>query len=208
MTKKPKILAFSGSLRERSLNKRVLKTAIKGAEMAGGEVTYVDLSDYPMAVYNPDDEEENGMDEYALRFQELLTQHDGLLIASPEYNGSLPGGLKNVIDWASRPNDKYRRSDVFSGKVAAMITASPGSFGGVRSLAHLRAVLTSVGVIVLPAEIAVSFAGSKFDGDGREMTDEKMKQILEGLGASLVEMLRKTHGQIESGSKEVELALG
>jgi chromate reductase, NAD(P)H dehydrogenase (quinone) len=199
-------LAFSGSLREHSLNKRVLKTAIKGAQRAGAEVTYIDLRDYPMPIYNPDDEEENGIDENALRFQKLLTQHDGLLIASPEYNGSLPAGLKNAIDWASRQNDQYRRSDVFSGKVAAMITASPGSFGGVRSLAHLRGVLTSVGVNVLPAEIAVSFADSKFDGSGEEMSDEKMKRILEGLGASLVELLRKTHGEIVRGSSGVELA--
>lgn len=207
MRKKPKILAFAGSLREQSLNKKVLKIAINGAERAGAQVTLIDLRDYPMPIYNPDDEEEHGMHENALRFQELLTRHDGLLIASPEYNGSLPGGLKNAIDWASRQNDQYKRSDVFTGKVAAMITASPGSFGGVRSLAHLRGVLTSVGVHVIPAEISVSFAGSKFDGDGEEMTDEKMKQRLEGLGASLVEMLRKTHGEIEHTSREVELTL-
>ncbi len=192
MTKKPTILAFAGSLRQHSFNKRVLKTAISGAEKAGADVTYIDLRDYPMPIYNPDDQEENGMDENALRLQGLLTRHDGLLIASPEYNGSVPGGLKNAIDWASRPNEQYNSSDVFPGKVAAMITASPGSFGGVRSLAHLRGVLTSVGVIVLPKEIAVSFAGKMFNGDDGEMADERMKKILEGLGASLVEMLRKT----------------
>jgi len=192
MTKKPKILAFSGSLREHSLNKRVLKTAISGAENAGAEVTYIDLRDYPMPIYNPDDQEENGMDENALRLQGLLVQHDGFLIASPEYNGSISSALKNVIDWASRPNEQYNRSDVFPGKAAAMITASPGSFGGVRALAHLRGVLTSVGVIVLPKEIAVSFADKMFNGEDGEMADKGMKKILEGLGASLVEMLLKT----------------
>jgi chromate reductase, NAD(P)H dehydrogenase (quinone) len=207
MKKKPRILAFAGSLRENSLNKRVLKTAIKGAEKAGAQVTHIDLRDYPMSIYNPDDEEENGMDEHALRLQELLTQHDGLLIASPEYNGSLPGSLKNAIDWASRRNDQYKRSDVFTGKVAAMITASPGSFGGVRTLAHLRGVLTSVGVHVIPTEISVSFAGNKFESEGDEMTDEKMKLILEGLGASLVEMLRKLHPELDHAPGEVELAL-
>lgn len=192
MTKKPRILAFAGSLREHSFNKRVLKTAIRGAEKAGAEVTYIDLLDYPMPIYNPDDQAENGMDENAVRLQGLLAQHDGLLIASPEYNGSVPAALKNAIDWASRPNEQYNTSEVFTGKVAAMITASPGSFGGVRSLAHLRGVLTSVGVIVLPKEIAVSFAGKMFNGDDGEMADERMKKILEGLGASLVEMLLKT----------------
>ena len=198
MTKKPKILAFAGSLREHSFNKRVLKTAIRGAEQAGAEVTFVDLRDYPMPLYNPDDQERNGFDENALRFQGLLTRHDGLLIASPEYNGSLPAALKNAIDWASRPSDRYERDKVFRGKFAAMMTASPGSFGGVRSLAHLRGVLTSVGVHVLPQEVAVSFAGDKFTVDGEDMTDERMKGMLEALGASLAEMLKKTHAEIKT----------
>jgi chromate reductase, NAD(P)H dehydrogenase (quinone) len=192
MTKKPRILAFAGSLRKHSVNKRVLKTAIKGAERAGAEVTYIDLCDYPMPVYNLDDHEKDGFDENALKLQGLLTQHDGLLIASPEYNGSLPAALKNAIDWASRPSDTYERSKVFSGKVAAMMTASPGSFGGVRSLAHLRGVLSSVSVNVLPQEVAVTFAEERFVGEGEEMTDEKMKKALADLGAALVEMLKKT----------------
>ncbi len=200
MTKIPRILAFAGSLREHSLSKRVLKTAIKGAEKAGAEVTLVDLRDYPMPIYNPDDHDRIGFDENALKFQELLTLHDGLLIASPEYNGSLPAALKNVIDWASRQSDQYPRSEVFPGKIAAMMTASPGSFGGIRSLAHLRDVLTSVGVNVLPKEVAVSFAEDKFSGDNENMTDERMKEILENLGASLVNMLKKTHGEITIAS--------
>ncbi len=94
MTRSPKILAFAGSLREHALSKRVLKIAVKGAEKAGAEVTYVDLRDYPMPIYNLDDHEKNGFDEKAVAFQGLLTQHDGFLIASPEYNGSLPVGAK------------------------------------------------------------------------------------------------------------------
>jgi NAD(P)H-dependent FMN reductase len=143
MTRNPKILAFAGSLREQSFSKRVLKTAIKGAQQAGAEVTFLDLRDYPMPIYNPDDHERNGFDENALRIQGLLAGHDGLLIASPEYNGSFPAALKNVIDWASRQSARYQRKDIFPGKVAAIMTTSPGSFGGVRTLAHLRGVLTS-----------------------------------------------------------------
>jgi NAD(P)H-dependent FMN reductase len=194
MTREPRILAFAGSLREHSLNRRVLKTAIKGAEAAGAEVTYIDLRDYPMPIYNLDEHERGGFDENALRLQGLLTRHEGLLIASPEYNGSLPAALKNAIDWASRPSDRYERSKVFRGKVAGVMSASPGSLGGVRSLAHLRGVLTSVGVHVLPQEVAVTFAEDRFAGGGEEMTDEKMRGSLEALGAALVEMLRKTHG--------------
>jgi len=192
MRNKTKILAFAGSLRKDSYSKRVVQTAIRGAEKAGAEVSFVDLRDYPMPIYNPDDHAQKGFDENALRFQRLLTEHDGLLIASPEYNGSLPAALKNAIDWASRQSDRYERSDVFQGKVAAIITASPGSFGGIRSLSHLRGVLMSVGINVLSSEIAVSFVGDKFDGDGAKMTDEKMKESLEKLGSSLAEMLNKT----------------
>jgi NAD(P)H-dependent FMN reductase len=197
MSRKPKILAFSGSLREKSFNKRVLQTAIKGAEKAGAEVTFIDLSDYPMPLFNSDEEEVTGIDENALRFQGLLTEHDGFLIASPEYNGSITGALKNAIDWASRSNDKYKRSEIFQGKIAAIMTASPGSFGGVRALSHLRGVLMSVGVEVLSAEIAVSFVGDKFAGESEEMTDEKAKNTLEKLGASLAAMLRKTHSEFK-----------
>ena len=196
MTRRLRILAFAGSLRRASLNKRVLKTAIRGAEAAGAEVTYIDLCDYPMPLYDSDEHEARGFDENALKLQGLLTEHDGFLIASPEYNGSLPAALKNAIDWASRPSDRYERSKVFRGKVAAMMTASPGSLGGVRSLSHLRGVLTSVGVHVLPQEVAVTFAEEKFAGDGEEMTDEKMRGNLESLGAALVGMLEKTHGGV------------
>jgi NAD(P)H-dependent FMN reductase len=193
MAKRPKILAFAGSLREHALSKRVLKTAIKGAEKAGADVKYVDLRDYPMPIYNLDDHEKLGFDANALKLQGLFTQHDGLLIASPEYNGSLPAALKNAIDWVSRPSDVYPRSAVFAGKVAAMMSSSPGSLGGVRSLAHLRGVLTSVSVNVLPQEIAVPFAEEKFAGDDEDMIDETMKARLEELGTLLVEMLKKTH---------------
>ena len=197
MRNKTKILAFAGSLRNDSYSKRVVQTAIRGAEKAGADVTFVDLRDYPMPIYDPDDHEKEGFDENALRFQKLLTEHDGLLIASPEYNGSLPAALKNAIDWASRQSDRYKRSDIFQGKLAAIITASPGSFGGIRSLAHLRGVLMSVGVDVLSSEIAVSFVGNKLDGDGEKMTDEKMKELLEQLGVSLVDMLKKLHSEEE-----------
>jgi chromate reductase, NAD(P)H dehydrogenase (quinone) len=160
-------------------------------------VTYVDLRDYPMPIYNLDNHEKNGFDEHALRLQGLFTQHDGFLIATPEYNGSLSAALKNAIDWVSRPSDLYPRSAIFAGKFAAMMASSPGSLGGVRSLSHLRGVLTSISVNVLPQEIAVPFAEDKFAGDDEEMIDEAMKARLEELGSLLVEMLKKTHGRSE-----------
>jgi NAD(P)H-dependent FMN reductase len=190
-----KILAFAGSLRKHSYNKRVLNIAVEGARKAGAEVTVIDLRDYPMPIFNHDDYAK-GFDENAARFQDILNEHDGFLIASPEYNGSIPGGMKNAIDWVSRPSPKHEKSvAVFKGKTAAIMTASQGSFGGVRSLAHVRGMLSIMFVNVLPVEIAVTFVQDKFDRDSEEMTDEKTKKVLEELGVSLVKMLEKTKGE-------------
>jgi NAD(P)H-dependent FMN reductase len=202
MTQQPKILAFAGSLREHSYSKRVVQTARKGAENAGADVTYIDLRDYPMPIYNVDDHEKNGFDPNASKLQKLLNEHDGLLIASPEYNSSLPAALKNMIDWTSRQNDEFKMGAVFRGKVAGIMTASPGAFGGIRCLGHLRDVLTILLVQTLPSEIAVGKVHEMFDGDGEEMKDEKMKKILENLGASLVDTLKKTRGEAAAASKQ------
>jgi NAD(P)H-dependent FMN reductase len=112
-----KILAIAGSLREHSYNKRVLAIAADGARNAGAEVTPLDLRDYPMPVYNNDEQLTSGFDANALRFQQILSEHHGLLIATPEYNGSIPGGLKNAIDWASRKSERFGMNEVFRGKV-------------------------------------------------------------------------------------------
>ncbi|HEX8637298.1 MAG TPA: NAD(P)H-dependent oxidoreductase, partial [Pyrinomonadaceae bacterium] len=114
----PKILAFAGSLRENSYNKRVLKTAIAGAEKAGAEVTFIDLRDYAAPIYDADIQEKEGFPETAAQLQQILLAHDGLLIASPEYNASLPAALKNAIDWTSRANGDIKLGQCFKGKVA------------------------------------------------------------------------------------------
>ena len=185
-----KIVAIAGSFRASSYNKRVLNIAVEGARSAGAEVTVVDLGDHPLPIYNQDDVERDGFHPSAIALQDIFKQHDGFLIASPEYNGSIPGGLKNAIDWTSRKNDKYGMYEVFKGRTAALITASPGQFGGLRCMAHLRGVFTIAGVTVLPSEIAVTFVDSKFDGDGTEMTDEKTRNMLHSHGASLASVLK------------------
>lgn len=186
-----KILAVAGSYRENSYNKRVLNIAVEGAREAGADVTVIDLRDFPMPIYDADMQADGSFDEQALRLQDAFNEHDGFLISSPEYNGGIPGGFKNAIDWVSRSNDKYKMYEPVKGNTAALITASPGQFGGLRCLAHLRGVFTLMGVHVLPAEIAVPFVGQKFEGDGAEMTDEKMKSILAGHGGALVKAISK-----------------
>ncbi len=186
----PKILAFAGSLREGSLNKKVLKVAAEGARAAGAEVTVVDLRDFDMPIYDVDRHEKDGFPPNAVKFQDLMLEHNGLLICSPEYNGSLPGGMKNIIDWVSRKRHAEEKMyAAFTGKVAGIMSASPGSFGGLRCLSHLRGVLTIASVHVMPLEIAVTFAEQKFDGD--TMTDEKTKKLLESLGASVANTISK-----------------
>jgi len=191
----PKILAFTGSLRELSYNKRVLNVAVEGARRAGATVDVIDLRDFPMPPMNPDLIADGSFDDSALKFQELMHKYHGLLIATPEYNASVPGHLKNQIDWASRKSPKFGLNEVFKDKFAAMMTASPGSFGGIRCLAHLRAMLSIMGIVVLPSEIAVTFVGQKFEGGSDKITDDKTKGLLEGLGAALTDMLIRFHGQ-------------
>src|SRR5919199_1777237 len=100
--KRPKILAFAGSLREHSLNKRVLRTAIRGAEGAGAEVTYVDLRDYPMPIYNSDDHERDGFDENALRLQGLLAEGDGEEMTDEKVRGNLEALGAALVEMLSR----------------------------------------------------------------------------------------------------------
>lgn len=197
MSKQPKILAFAGSLREKSYNKRVLKVAVEGAKEAGAQVTYVDLKDYPLPIYNEDLETRQGFPPIATAFQKLLLEHDGLLIASPEYNASIPAVLKNQIDWASRANGDLKTGDCFKGKVAAVISASPSGFGGIRCHAHLRAVLTTLLVNTLPSEIAVGKVGGMFDGDSGDIINPNVRGILEDLGKSLADMIVKIRGTVE-----------
>lgn len=184
-----KILAFAGSLRKDAYSKRVLRYAVDGAISAGAEVTLADLADYPMTVFNADIQADGGFDENALKFQDLLNDADAFIICTPEYNGSLPGGLKNVLDWASRNNDKYGNREVFVNKTALIMSSSPGPYGGIRALGHLRGVLTALGVNALHSEIAVNRVSTFFDGDDRDVNDEKMKLRLERLGALLVQTL-------------------
>lgn len=199
MSKRPKILAVAGSLRKGSYNRKVLNVAIEGARRADADVTLLDLREYPLPLYNADLVAESGFPDNATKLQQILLEHDGLLIASPEYNASLPGGLKNFIDWTSRANGQLKVGDCYRGKWAGIMTASPGSFGGIRCLAHLRDVLSILLVHVLPFEIAVARVDTLFEGD--EIKDLNMKQMLESLGEMLAITIKKhLHEGIEAKS--------
>ena len=146
----PRILAFAGSLRRESFNKKLVPIAAKGARDAGAEVTLIDLADFPLPLFDQDLEARQGMPENGKKLKQLFIDHDGLLIASPEYNSSITAVLKNTIDWVSRPAPDEPSLVAFRSKVATLMSASPGALGGLRRLVHVRSILGNIGVIVLP----------------------------------------------------------
>lgn len=186
----PCILAFAGSLRRGSYNKMAVKSAVVLAEEAGAEVTHIDLADYPMPVYDGDVEAKDGVPESARKLKALMKSHDGFLISTPEYNSSIPGTFKNVIDWVSRSEEGEKVLECFKGKTAALMSASPGALGGMRSLAVLRATLENIGTMCLPEQVAFSAAHEAFDEQGR-IKDKKREAAVKSLCARLVEVLRR-----------------
>jgi len=188
-----RIIAFAGSTRTASLNKMLLRLAAEDVKNAGGEVTLVDLRDLPMPLYDGDLEASEGPPPNATTLYELMTQHQGLLLACPEYNSSITGVLKNAIDWVSRPREGEPPLAAFAGKVAALMSASPGGFGGLRGLVHVRSILGNIGVTVIPNQVAVPIALDAFDADGR-LKDERLAGHIAGLTKDLVETTRKLHG--------------
>ncbi len=190
MTDTPRILAFSGSTRSDSYNKKLVKIAAAGARAAGADVTYLDLRELPMPLYDGDLEEQEGLPPNAKKFRQMMTDHQGLLIASPEYNSSFSGVLKNAIDWASRPAPGEPPLGCFVGKVAAIMSTSTGGFGGVRGLLSLRSLLGNLRVLVLPEQVTISHASEAFSAEG-DLKDLQQRQSVEHLGATLVHLLMK-----------------
>ncbi len=161
----PKILAFSGSIRRDSWNRKLIQVAVDATRAAGGDVTLVDLADYPLPLMDEDLEAREGLPANAQRLKALFKAHDAFLIASPEYNSSMPPLLKNTIDWVSREWQGESGLVPYQNKVAAILAASPGTFGGMRMLPHLRQVLNTLGVLVLPGQFSLAHADTAFDAE-------------------------------------------
>lgn len=185
-----KILAFAGSLRSDSYNKKLARIAAEGAREAGAEVELIDLSDFPLPIYDQDLEDADGLPENSLRLKALFAAADGLLIASPEYNSSLTAVLKNTIDWISRAGEGEAPLIAFRGKVAGLVAASPGALGGLRGLVHLRSILGNMGVLVLPDQVAVPKAYQAFGEDG-DLNDPKVRDRVLAIGRRVAEISGK-----------------
>jgi NAD(P)H-dependent FMN reductase len=187
-----KILAFAGSSRSSSLNGKLVRVAIAGARTAKAEVTEIDLASFELPIFD-EDVEANGRPPKLQPLKELFESHQGLLIACPEYNGSITPLLKNTIDWVSRPDAGKPPLAAFQGKIAGLLAASPGALGGLRGLVHVRAILGNLGVIVLPKQLAVAKANEAFDERGN-LKDPKQQQTALEIGQQLAVVAGKLNG--------------
>lgn len=189
-----RILVFAGSARRDSLNKKLARAAAQFAREAGAEATFVDLDDYPIPVYHGDLEAASGMPEAARRLREIFLAHDALMIASPENNSSVSSLLKNTIDWLSRDVEDGKGDSSglapWRGKVAGLMAASPGGFGGIRALPHLRQILAALGVTVLGTQVAVPKAHEAFAADG-SLADERVAKSVRALAVAVADASRK-----------------
>lgn len=175
-----KLLIFAGSTRTQSFNRRLAKVAADLARQAGAKVTLLELSSLDIPLYNAD-LEALGTPPDVIRLKEILFDHPGWIICSPEYNGSYTALLKNTLDWASSPvhgNPNWHQgTKAFTGKVVGLLSASPGVLGGLRSLAHLVPMLLNLQCWVAPQQFALGQAGRAFDADGELLLDQQRAGI-------------------------------
>jgi len=161
------LLALSGSTRSDSWNSKLVLQAVEHARRLQADVEVVDLREFPLPIFDTDLEAREGVPANARRLRALMLHSAGLIIASPEYNGALSPLLKNVLDWTSRPGPGEEEKAPFRGKPAALMSASPGGFGGFRGLMNLASILSSLGMLVLPDYVIVGGAPQAFDAEGR-----------------------------------------
>ncbi len=186
-----KLLAFAASTRRDSFNRKLIAVAAQQAQALGAELTLIDLKDFPLPLYEGDLEAEQGMPASAQALLELLAAHDGLLLCTPEYNGFFPPLLKNTLDWMSRPEPSGQSGlRHFKGKTAALLAASPGAAGGLRSLIVTRQYLGNLGLLVIPAQFGLGSAGQAFDEEGLLKDSRQLESVKSVLG-QLIDITRR-----------------
>lgn len=184
-----KVLAFAGSTRKDSWNKKLVAQAAQFAEKAGLEVTLIDLADFRAPVFDEDLEAADGAPETMKKFQALVQSHDALLISTPEYNGAVPATLVNTFHWMSRPIPGVGPHGAYFGKPAAIMATSPGGLGGIRVLPRLRDMLGDLGIACVSGIVSVPKASESFDDAGALKSDASKEQ-LEALVGRLAHALR------------------
>jgi chromate reductase len=185
----PKVLVFAGSIRTGSLSQKLAAAAAKELALADADVTRISLADYPLPIYDGDLETEKGIPENALKLGRLIAAHQGVFIATPEYNNSLPALLKNTIDWVSRIREasgiRYRY------RVYGVGSTSDGRIGGARALIELRRVIsTALRAIIVPDKVEISQAQHAFNESG-ELMGETYERLLKAVVTHLVDFARR-----------------
>ena len=170
-----KLLVFAGSLRADSCNKKFAREALRLAQEAGTEGEFLDLKNYPMPPYDGDIQASTGIPKMTADLAQKIAAADALIVSTPEYNGTIPGTLKNVIDWLSRCDPMP-----LDNKHVLLLAASPGALGGVRVLWHARQPFEALGVYVYPGMMGLSDAYNAFD-DGGKLKDVKTQGRLKEL---------------------------
>lgn len=181
----PQVLAFSGSTREESFNNRLVLEATSIAEEEGAQVEVINLKSLDIPLYDGDLEKEEGLPEGARKLRTWMKKSDIIIIASPEYNGSVSGVLKNAIDWASRNESQQFSREAFLGKKFLIMSTSPGKGGGKRGLVHLKAIIENVGGTVLPSQIVVPQAYTAFDPEGHLKDETKRSELVNAVEHAL-----------------------
>ena len=173
-----KLLAVAASLRRGSWNRKLLGCAVSAVRERGVEVDVAEFAEFGVPLYNADVQTASGIPGGAVEFGRRIGAADGLLLVSPEYNYSLPGTLKNLIDWVSRIRPVPLR-----GKHGVLLAASTGQFGGIRGLWQLRIPLEGLGLIVFPDMFSLAGAPKAFTEEGEladPATAERLGKLLDG----------------------------
>lgn len=193
---KIKILGIAGSLRKESYNRFALKAA---QELAPDDAVLNLIELHGIPVFNQDNE--MALPATVLEFERRILAADAILFATPEYNYSVPGGLKNAIDWASRPYGK----SAWLGKPAAVMGASVGSLGTARAQYHLRQILVTLDIpVVNQPEVMLSNAEKRFDQSGR-LTDEPARELIQALLNALLLLVKKQPGEQTPGGLMMDI---
>jgi NAD(P)H-dependent FMN reductase len=187
-----RLLFFAGSERRGSHNKKLARLAQHIATVNGVEGVFVDLTDYPMPLYTGDLEAEHGSPVKAAEFKALLSEYQGVFIASPEYNSSVTPLLKNTLDWVTRVRNKGETGlEIYKSRVFAISGAAPGYYGGMRGLLHLRQILEiGVGATVIPQQLALPRAADAFAEDG-SLKDRAQQDLLKDVVEALAIAARR-----------------
>lgn len=167
-----KILFFAGALRTHSCNKKFAREALRLVKEIGVDGEFIDLKDYSIPLYDGDIEDDSGIPESVANLGKKISASDALVISTPEYNGSIPGVLKNVIDWLSRekPVSLYN-------KHLLLLAASPGALGGTRTLWHSRQPFEVIGAHVFSGMMGLPDAYNAFDAEGKLKDEKNIKRL-------------------------------